>query len=197
MILYPRARKLLTRAHGSCGAGDSGRISGRAGGACTVVDGVTEVRHAAQAVHIIGSAGKRARIVEGSGVALLLSGCQLCLVLRTGLWFCERLTPQGSRLSIDCALAKAARESRAKGRIPTMVTKTDRNDRIHGVNEWSSTGKSQGTAPARHSGEMVRVEDGLEIWLNKATEMVCQKEERWEVCWVFVTIQMETYGSGE
>ena len=47
---------------------------------------------------------------------------------------------------MDCALAKAARESRAKDRIPTMVTKTDRKGRIYGVNEWLSTAKDQETA---------------------------------------------------
>lgn len=126
--------RLLTSTHCDRCVRDGGRIAGRASGDGAVVDCVTEVGNAAQAVEVHSRAVERARIVQGCGVTLFLSGRQPCPAPQ-GARQPVRLTPQGSRLSMDWALASAASESRATDRIPNMMPVLSDGDRNDGKNE--------------------------------------------------------------
>ena len=75
---------------------------------------------------------------------------------------------------MDCALAKAASESRAKDRIPTMVTNGPLR-RKHGIIEWLSTGKNQEIAQLDTLARWFELEM-VRIWLNQASKIVCQRE---------------------
>ena len=96
---------------------------------------------------------------------------------------------------MDCALAKAARESRAKNRIPTMVTKTDRKGRIRGVNEWLWAPKNQETA--RPDTRWFELEMVSGYGSTKPQRSSARGKYRRGVCWVFATIQMGTCCRGE
>lgn len=70
--------RLLTSTHCDRCVRDGGRIAGRASGGSAVVDCVSEVGNAAQAVEVHSRTVERARIVQGRGVTLFLSGRQSC-----------------------------------------------------------------------------------------------------------------------